>query len=129
MTDFGRCKSRPPKAVSKSTDQPKPRASGGVGRMRIGMMHVLSNIALPFIVLGSWTSIATTDEVARRQPVRVLRETVQMIRGPLFRGFYTAMKPYKRKGFHPDDIDTSALLGEWQERLFGTDGELVNHLK
>jgi hypothetical protein len=39
------------------------------------------------------------------------------------------MKPYKRKGFHPDDIDTNALLVEWQERLFGAEGELVGHLK
>lgn len=105
------------------------QAVGGSERMRIGMMHLLSNIALPFIVLSSWVSIATTDRTARRQPVRVLRETVRLVRGPLFRGFYSAMKPYKRKGFHPDDIDTNALLVEWQERLFGADGELVGHLK
>ncbi|MFD7847910.1 metal-dependent hydrolase [Nocardia sp. NPDC059764] len=34
-----------------------------------------------------------------------------------------------RPGFHPDDIDTSALLSRWQSELFGDDGQLVDHLK
>lgn len=105
------------------------QAVGGSERMRIGMMRILAPLTLPFIVLSSWASIALTDKVGRRQPLRVLRETVRMVRGPLFHGFYAAMKPYKRKGFHPDDIDTNALMAQWQDKLFGTGGELVDHLK
>lgn len=60
---------------------------------------------------------------------RVLRETVGVVRGPLLRGFYREMKPFMRRGFHPDDIDTNALLNEWQDKLFGVNGELVDHLR
>ncbi|SKS44154.1 Uncharacterised protein [Mycobacteroides abscessus subsp. abscessus] len=32
-------------------------------------------------------------------------------------------------GLDPGDIDTNALLKEWQDKLLGVDGELVDHLK
>ncbi|ALR13441.1 metal-dependent hydrolase [Mycobacteroides saopaulense] len=105
------------------------REIGASEELRIRMMRFLSTIAVPAITLASWISVVTTDPVGRRQPLRLLRETVAMVRGPLFRGIYRDMKPFMRKGFHPDDIDTNALLNEWQDKLFGTDGELVGHLK
>lgn len=105
------------------------RDIGASEQLRIRMMRFLSTIAVPAIVASSWVSILTTDPVGRRQPLRLLRETFGMVRGPLFRGIYREMKPFMRKGFHPDDIDTNALLVEWQERLFGAEGELVGHLK
>lgn len=97
--------------------------------LRINMMRVLAAIAVPIGVLAVWVSVYTTDPVGRRQPLRVLRQTIGVIRGPLLGGFYREMKPFKRRGFHPDDIDTSALLNEWQKQLFGPEGELVDHLR
>lgn len=45
------------------------------------------------------------------------------------RGYFARLIPglrrYFRADFHPDQIDTDALLHEWRERLFGTDGELA----
>ncbi|CAN5505560.1 metal-dependent hydrolase [soil metagenome] len=35
---------------------------------------------------------------------------------------------YNRPDFHPDDHDSTALLEEWRERLFGDEGSLVDHL-
>lgn len=105
------------------------REVGASEQLRIRMMRLLSTIAVPAIVASSWVSIATTDPVGRRQPLRLLRETFSMVRGPLFRGIYREMKPFMRKGFHPDDIDTTALMTQWQDRLFGAEGELVGHLK
>ncbi|MGH3724914.1 MAG: metal-dependent hydrolase [Mycobacterium sp.] len=105
------------------------RAVGASEELRIRMMRFLSTIAVPSIVLASWISIVTNDPEGRRQPLRLLRETFGMVRGPLFRGIYRDMKPFKRRGFHPDDIDTTALLNHWQNKLFGTNGELVGHLK
>ncbi|WP_100467305.1 metal-dependent hydrolase [Mycobacteroides abscessus] len=105
------------------------RAIGGSETLRINMMRVLANIVIPVGVLSSWVSILTTDPVGRKQPWRVLRETVGVVRGPLLRGFYREMKPFMRRGFHPDDIDTNALLNEWQDKLFGVNGELVDHLR
>ncbi len=45
------------------------------------------------------------------------------------RGYYAGLLPgalrYLRSDFHPDQIDTDALLHEWRERLFGPEGELT----
>ncbi len=42
----------------------------------------------------------------------------------ILRKLVPAYLDYFRPGFHPDDRDTSALLEEWRERLFGAEGEL-----
>ncbi|MGH3952812.1 MAG: metal-dependent hydrolase [Mycobacterium sp.] len=105
------------------------RTIGGSERMRINMMRLLSTIVMPALIAVSWLSIATTDPVGRRQPLRILRETISMVRGPAFKGFYKEMAPYKKHGFHPDQIDTTSVLTEWQERLFGNRGELSDHLR
>lgn len=44
-------------------------------------------------------------------------------------GFIRSVRKYLRPGFHPDDLDTDALLKRWQQELFGADGVLVDHLK
>jgi predicted metal-dependent hydrolase len=46
----------------------------------------------------------------------------------LLRLLVPAYLDYYRRDFHPDDRDTSALLREWQERLFGEEGELRDRL-
>jgi hypothetical protein len=52
-----------------------------------------------------------------------------MLRNPMWKGFYRAMKPFKDRGFHPDQIDDTELLTHWQRELFGDRGQLVDHLK
>lgn len=47
----------------------------------------------------------------------------------VFRGLMPEPGKYLRPAFHPDDIDTAALLSHWRRELFGTDGQLVDHLK
>ena len=41
---------------------------------------------------------------------------------------WSQLKDYDRRDFHPDDHDTSALVAEWRERLFGEHGTLNDHL-
>lgn len=105
------------------------RTVGGTERMRIAMMWVLSLIAMPALVVVTWLSIATTDPVGRRRPLRILGQTIRTVRGPVFKGMYKEMAPYKKRGFHPDQIDTTAILLAWQDRLFGAYGALNDHLK
>ena len=38
------------------------------------------------------------------------------------------LKAYERPGFHPDDRDTTTLVAEWRERLFGAQGQLNDKL-
>jgi hypothetical protein len=33
---------------------------------------------------------------------------------------------YHRRGFHPNDRDTTELIVEWRAKLFGSDGKLTD---
>ncbi|MEC3956764.1 metal-dependent hydrolase [Nocardia sp. CDC153] len=104
------------------------RAIGGTERTRIGVMLAMYSLTLPLTYVALALAVAG-DENARRQPVRVAREAYRLFTGPVFRGLMPELAKYLRPGFHPDDIDTSALLSRWQQELFGKDGQLVDHLK
>lgn len=105
------------------------RAVGVPETTRIRWMRFAQNYGIPILVLFAWLSIATNDRAGRRHPVRILRETVQMLRNPMWKGFYSAMKPFKSPGFHPDQIDTTELVVVWQRELFGEHGHLAGHLR
>ncbi|MGB5798171.1 MAG: metal-dependent hydrolase [Mycolicibacter algericus] len=105
------------------------RAVGVPESTRIRWMRFAQNCGIPILVLFAWLSIATTDREGRRQPIRILRETVQMLRTPMWAGFYSAMSPFKKAGFHPDQIDTTELESTWRQELFGEQGQLVGHLR
>lgn len=104
------------------------RAVGGSERMRIAVMFAMIGFTLPLTATTLSIALAR-DPVARRQPLRLIRETYSQLRGPLFVGLMSDLAVYLRPGFHPDDIDTSALLERWQTELFGAQGALVDHLK
>lgn len=104
------------------------RAVGGSERMRIAVMAALYALTVPFTTMSLAIALAR-DPVARKQPVRLVREARALFGGPLFRGLMGELAKYMKPGFHPDDIDTSALLEHWQNELFGTQGALVDHLK
>ncbi|ERG69198.1 hypothetical protein HMPREF9336_04342 [Segniliparus rugosus ATCC BAA-974] len=105
------------------------RAANGPEWLRVWMMRIAVPLMTPLLILSTLVSIVATDPVGRRQPVRILRETWQLLRGPLLKGAFTEAWAFTRWGFHPDDIDTTALLEKWSEELFGKDGELVGHLR
>jgi uncharacterized protein len=104
------------------------RAVGGSERTRIAVMAVLIAITIPLTSTLLAISVAR-DPIARRQPRRLAREAYALYRGPFFKGFIPKLAKYTRPGFHPDDIDTTALLEQWREELFGAEGVLVDHLK
>ncbi|OHU80887.1 metal-dependent hydrolase [Mycobacteroides chelonae] len=96
---------------------------------RIRWMYFAGNFGIPIVVLFSWLSIAAADPEGRRQPFRVLKETVQMLRNPMWKGFHRDMRPFFKRDFHPDQIDTTNLLEHWQKELFGEQGQLVGNLR
>lgn len=103
------------------------RAVGGSERTRILVMALMYTLTLPLTMTSLTISLAK-DPIARRHPARLVREAYGLVRGPVFRGVMRDLAKYLRPGFHPDDIDTTALLERWQSELFGTDGVLVDHL-
>ncbi|NNH72767.1 metal-dependent hydrolase [Nocardia uniformis] len=104
------------------------RAVGGSESTRIGVMLALYLLTLPATVVVVLASLAH-DPVARRQPAKVARQAYKLLRGPIFRGLLRDLAVYMKPGFHPDHIDTAALLERWQRELFGDTGVLVDHLK
>ncbi|MEZ0362570.1 metal-dependent hydrolase [Mycobacterium sp. pUA109] len=104
------------------------RATAGSERVRIAVMAAMFATTLPLTAISLAFSLSR-DPVARRQPLRLVREAYELSRGPIFKGLGRELAKYAKPGFHPDDIDTSALLERWQRQLFGADGELVDHLK
>ncbi|MEU1431903.1 metal-dependent hydrolase [Nocardia sp. NPDC005746] len=104
------------------------RAIGGSERTRIAVMLAMYSLTLPLTYVTLALAVGR-DPVARQQPIRVAREAYRLFTGPVFHRLMPELGKYLRPGFHPDDIDTSALLSRWQSELFGDDGQLVDHLK
>ena len=103
------------------------RAAGGPEWLRIAVMRLLYTFTIPAVTAAVMLSILLDPR--GWHPVRVLRQTIGIFRGPLVKGLLADLRVYMRPGFHPDDVDTTALLAKWQRDLFGTQGELVGHLR
>jgi uncharacterized protein len=84
-------------------------------------------LTIPFVTAAVAVSILM-DPTAWR-PIKVLRQTWGVFRGPLLRGFMPEIREYLRPGFHPDDVQTGELLARWQRELFGAEGELVDYVR
>jgi len=101
---------------------------GGSERMRVAMMWV---VHLNFVLETSiWTLISLAmDPAARRHPLRVLRGLWRLRRSPFMsRRAVRQLFEYHRRGFHPNDRDTTELIAVWRTRLFGSNGKLTDLL-
>ena len=101
---------------------------GGTERMRVFTMWLTH---LTFVLeTGIWTAISLArDGHALRHPVKLARSVWRLRRSP----FTTSeavrqLFEYHRRGFHPNDRDTTQLIATWRQKLFGADGELVDVL-
>lgn len=102
------------------------RSVGGPEWIRIGVMAGMYTLTIPVVTGGVMLSM-TTDPTAWR-PLTALRQTWGVFRGPLVKGLLGELRPYLRPGFHPDDVDTDALVERWRRELFGAEGVLVGHM-
>ena len=95
------------------------KAAGGTERMRVATMWVTH---LTFVLeTGTWVLISLArDPGARRQPGRVAQGFWRLRRSP-----FTSPRAvqqlfqYHQRGFHPNDRDTSKLISDWRDKLFG----------
>jgi predicted metal-dependent hydrolase len=104
------------------------RAVGGSERMRLVTMWLTH---LTFVLeTGIWTGISLArDRYARRHPLKVAKSAWRLRRSP----FTTPeavrqLFEYHRRGFHPNDRDSSEMIATWRENFFGSQGELVDVL-
>ena len=99
------------------------RSIGGSERRRIKTAKVMRTTAIinPILAL----TLALIFEPAIRRPSVLLRNVRSFRASPISgKNVMDRLKLYERTGFHPNDIDTTHLLEEWRERLFGADGSL-----
>ena len=92
------------------------------------MMHAVTAGFLSGLVASTFLSMLT--DPASRDLRRVGRSVAALRRSP----FRTAdvlrhVRAYNRRGFHPDDRDTGALISQWRTELFGAKGNLSHSLK
>ena len=103
------------------------KAVGGSERTRVWTMK-----ALRFgFVVGMTLQIIISDLFDRKtyKPGALRRSWRKVRRSPLLtKELWAQLKDYDRHDFHPDDRDTSALVAEWREKLFGEQGTLNDKL-
>ena len=95
--------------------------------IRTMTMRVVTVLFLLAIMVSTRHSMrrdpAARDRAARRASRRRLRTSPFLSKKVRAR-----LADYNRRGFHPDDHDTDALLAKWREELFGDAGTLVDRL-
>ena len=103
------------------------KAIGGAERTRRWTMNMTTVIFLGGMATQAMISMLGDRATYRRGN---LRGSVRRLRdNPFFRrAVWDKLRDYNRHDFHPDDHDTEALLEEWRERLFGSDGTLNDRL-
>lgn len=92
----------------------------------VGLPTVL--LFYPFL-FGLTLASALGDPAARRQPMKFLRDLISVLRGPLGPGVILELGEFLKPGWHPEDIDTEDLVQEWQLKLFGANGDLVDRVR
>ena len=104
------------------------KAVGGTERTRVWTMKAMR---IGF-VLGMGFQVAISlllDPETYRHPRKLVRSLRKFRRSPLLdRQLWLQLKDYDRPDFHPDDRDTTALVAEWREALFGQNGSLNGKL-
>jgi predicted metal-dependent hydrolase len=101
----------------------------GHHRVRTWVMNTTTVGFLLAATSGTVLSLAL-DGHTYRHPARTLRSVARLRRSPWVRkAVRQRIRDYNRRDFHPDDHDSSALLEEWRERLFGEQGTLAGRVK
>ena len=103
------------------------RAVGGTERMRVWTMKLLRVGFIFGIVLQLVLSLAFDRATYRRGN---LRASLRRFRSSavMRRELWDRLREYDRRGFHPDDRDTAALIEQWRTDLFGDEGVLRANL-
>jgi hypothetical protein len=104
------------------------KAVGGSEPMRIFVMFLTDLLFIVETGIMGVISIAM-DRDARRRPVKLLRSFARLPQSPFVSlRAIQILAQYHRPGFHPTDRDTSGLIADWRQALFGRDGQLTQVL-
>jgi uncharacterized protein len=103
------------------------RAAGASEQLRIRSMKVL------LFAFPATTAALTVFSLARDRdtyrPGVLWSSLRRFVAGPMMSKQYRDMlAEYLRPGFHPSDRDTTALVQQWRDELFGDEGQLIGLL-
>jgi predicted metal-dependent hydrolase len=104
------------------------KAMGGTEPMRMVVM-LLTHL----LFIGETSIMAVIsllkDRYALTHPLELLRSLAKVPTSPfLSMRALRMLAQYNKRGFHPKDRDTEALIAEWRQTLFGAEGELTEVL-
>lgn len=104
------------------------KAVGGGELMRITIMFLTDLLFILETSIMGVVSIAM-DRDARRHPIKLARSLARLPRSPFVSmRALRILAQYHRPGFHPNDRDTTQLIADWREKLFGREGQLTEVL-
>ena len=103
------------------------RAVGGSERTRV---FTMKGLRIGFIIgMTIQVIVSLLGDRATYRPGTLRRSWRNFRRSPMMQPeIWHQLREYDRHDFHPDDRDTTALVEEWRERLFGADGEMTDRL-
>lgn len=100
----------------------------GDHRIRVSVMRI-TTAAFLFQTISSMIMSLLLDRSAY-DPARLIPSIRRFRHMPLLRReVVRQVRDYNRRGFHPDDHDTTELIAEWKTRLFGVSGPLADRMK
>jgi len=103
------------------------QATVGDQKLRARIMNA-TTVGFLATTIG-WTIVSILQDPEARKPRTLLRSLRGLKTSPwLTKDVRRRIRDYNRPDFHPDDHDTTELLAEWREILFGESGTLVDHL-
>ena len=103
------------------------RAVGGTERRRIATMRMVTLTFFGSVV--AFTTLSLLRDRSTYNPVRLVRSLWALRRSPfLKRSLRRRLRQYNKAGFHPNDVDNSALLERWHPELFGETGQLTANM-
>ena len=103
------------------------RAVGGTERMRVWTMNFVTAMFLVSMTVQIAVSLLGDRATYRRGVLG--RSWRRFRRTPIMRReLWDQLREYNRRGFHPDDRDTTELVARWREELFGERGRLNDKL-
>ncbi|GAA2400630.1 metal-dependent hydrolase [Mycolicibacterium llatzerense] len=103
------------------------RTVGGSERRRIWTMRMVTLTFFGSIV--AFTTLSMLRDRATYNPVRLFGSLWRLRRSPfLKRSVLQRFRKYNTVGFHPNDVDNTALLERWQPELFGETGQLAHNM-
>ncbi len=100
---------------------------GGTERMRVVTMNLITFGFITGMSVQVLISLLTDRDTYR--PGNLWRSWRQFRHSPVMqRELWFQLRQYNRPGFHPDDRDTTALVEQWRNELFGENGTLNDKL-